>query len=54
MFVLGGDSIRGFIFAMLFGIFVGVYSSVFIASPVTYEVNKLLNKRKLKAAESKK
>jgi SecD/SecF fusion protein len=54
MFVLGGDSIRGFIFAMLFGIFVGVYSSVFIASPVTYEVNKLVNKRKLKAAESKK
>ena len=54
MFVLGGDSIRGFIFAMLFGIFVGVYSSVFIASPITYEVNKLVNKRKLKAAESKK
>ena len=50
MFALGGDSIRGFIFAMLFGIFVGVYSSVFIASPVTYEVNKLIAKRKAKKA----
>jgi SecD/SecF fusion protein len=49
MFVLGGDSIRGFIFAMLFGIFVGIYSSVFIASPITYEVNKLVNRRKAKA-----
>lgn len=46
MFILGGDSIRGFIFAMLFGIFIGVYSSVFIASPVTYEVNKFIAKRK--------
>jgi SecD/SecF fusion protein len=50
LFALGGDSIRGFIFAMLFGIFVGVYSSVFIASPVTYEVNKLIAKRKAKKA----
>jgi SecD/SecF fusion protein len=50
MFILGGDSIRGFIFAMLFGIFVGVYSSVFIASPITYEVNKLINNRRAKKA----
>jgi len=53
MFVLGGDSIRGFIFAMLFGIFVGVYSSVFIASPITYEVNKFINNRKTKKAQLK-
>ncbi len=55
MFTLGGDSIRGFIFAMLFGIFVGIYSSVFIASPITYEVNKLVYRKKNKlAAETKK
>ena len=34
MFVFGGDSIRGFIFAMLIGIIVGTYSSLFIATPV--------------------
>jgi SecD/SecF fusion protein len=34
MFVFGGDSIRGFIFAMLVGILVGTYSSLFIATPV--------------------
>lgn len=34
MFVWGGESIRGFVFAMLIGIAVGTYSSLFIATPV--------------------
>jgi SecD/SecF fusion protein len=34
MFIFGGESIRGFIFAMLIGIVVGTYSSLFIATPV--------------------
>ena len=34
MFLFGGESIRGFIFAMLVGIVVGTYSSLFIATPV--------------------
>ena len=34
MFIFGGESIRGFIFAMLVGIAVGTYSSLFIATPV--------------------
>ncbi len=34
MFIFGGDSIKGFIFAMLVGIIVGTYSSLFIATPV--------------------
>ncbi|TYB81682.1 protein translocase subunit SecF [Maritimibacter fusiformis] len=32
LLVLGGDVIRGFVFAMIFGIVIGTYSSVFIAS----------------------
>jgi len=32
LFVLGGDVIRGFTFAMIWGVIVGTYSSVFIAS----------------------
>ncbi|SHG05504.1 protein translocase subunit secF /protein translocase subunit secD [Flavobacterium segetis] len=34
MFIFGGESIRGFIFAMLIGILVGTYSSLFIATPI--------------------
>ena len=34
LFVLGGDVIRGFVFAMIWGVIVGTYSSVFIASGV--------------------
>jgi SecD/SecF fusion protein len=32
MFIFGGESIRGFVFAMLIGIVVGTYSSLFIAT----------------------
>lgn len=34
LFVLGGDVIRGFVFAMIWGVVIGTYSSVFIASTV--------------------
>ena len=34
LFVLGGDVIRGFVFAMIWGVIVGTYSSVFIASNI--------------------
>ncbi len=50
IFVFGGETIRGFIFAMLFGIIIGTYSSIFVASPITYE----LYKRKLKKEALKK
>ena len=53
MFIFGGDTIRGFIFAMLFGIFIGTYSSVFIASPITVEMEKLISISKLKKANKK-
>ena len=32
LFVLGGDVIRGFVFAMIWGVVIGTYSSVFVAS----------------------
>jgi SecD/SecF fusion protein len=34
IFILGGETIRGFVFAILVGILVGTYSSLFIATPV--------------------
>jgi SecD/SecF fusion protein len=50
MFIFGGETIRGFIFAMLFGIFIGTYSSVFIASPITVEMEKLIGMSRVKKA----
>lgn len=34
LFILGGDVIRGFVFAMIWGVLVGTYSSVFVASAI--------------------
>jgi preprotein translocase subunit SecF len=34
LFVLGGDVIRGFVFAMIWGVIIGTYSSIFVASAV--------------------
>ncbi|HQB27547.1 MAG TPA: protein translocase subunit SecDF [Paludibacter sp.] len=50
IFVFGGETIRGFIFAMLFGIVMGTYSSIFLASPIAYEfLKKKEEKEALKA-----
>ncbi|MBI9055680.1 MAG: protein translocase subunit SecDF [Bacteroidales bacterium] len=37
IFILGGEVIRGFVFALLVGVVVGTYSSLFIATPVVYD-----------------
>ena len=36
IFILGGDSIRSFSFAMILGVIFGTLSSLFIAAPVAY------------------
>ncbi len=38
IFLFGGTSIKGFIFALLVGVVVGTYSSLFIATPLAYDV----------------
>ncbi|PLX12323.1 MAG: protein translocase subunit SecDF [Marinilabiliales bacterium] len=40
IFIFGGEVIRGFTFALLVGVVVGTYSSLFIASPVVYDTVK--------------
>ena len=46
IFILGGDSIRSFSFAMIVGVFVGTLSSIFLASPIAYIVlGKKIEKR---------
>ncbi|TGV01206.1 protein translocase subunit SecDF [Flavivirga rizhaonensis] len=47
IFIFGGDSIRGFMFALIVGVIVGTYSSLFIATPIMYDsVQKLEDKKK--------
>ncbi len=48
LFIFGGEVLRGFSFALLVGILVGTYSSIFIATPVVLD----LAKRKKKAVEA--
>jgi SecD/SecF fusion protein len=50
IFVFGGESLRGFMFAMIVGVIVGTYSSVFIATPVMYDA---LSKKLSSGAEGK-
>ncbi|MCL2327863.1 MAG: protein translocase subunit SecDF [Bacteroidetes bacterium] len=40
IFFFGGDSMKGFIFAMIIGVFIGSYSSIFFGSPLAYEMLK--------------
>jgi len=46
IFLFGGDSIKGFMFAMIIGVVVGTYSSLFIASPIMYDTTTKLTKKK--------
>ena len=40
IFLFGGDSIKGFMFALIVGIVVGTYSSIFVATPIMYDMTK--------------
>ena len=46
IFFLGGDTIRSFTFAMIFGVIVGTFCSLFCAAPIAYNVLKSGNKKK--------
>ncbi|MCW0483658.1 protein translocase subunit SecDF [Gaoshiqia sediminis] len=50
IFLFGGTSIQGFTFALLVGILVGTYSSIFIATPIVYDTQRQVSK----VAEKKK
>jgi SecD/SecF fusion protein len=49
IFIFGGETIRGFIFALLFGIGFGTYSSVFVAAPIVYDTVRRAERAKEKA-----
>ncbi|OFY92165.1 MAG: protein-export membrane protein SecF, partial [Bacteroidetes bacterium RIFOXYB2_FULL_35_7] len=53
MFLLGGEIIRGFIFALLMGVIIGTYSSIFIATPVAHDLIMWAEKKKAKKVLAK-
>ncbi|KOY50975.1 protein translocase subunit SecDF [Polaribacter dokdonensis] len=46
IFLFGGDSIKGFMFALIVGVVVGTYSSLFVATPIMYDSSKKEEKKK--------
>lgn len=46
IFIFGGTSIRGFVFALLLGVGIGTYSSIFVATPLVYDFYKKFTKKK--------
>ena len=40
IFIFGGESIKGFAFALMVGVVVGTYSSLFIATPLVVDLSK--------------
>ncbi|MBW2962153.1 protein translocase subunit SecDF [Mesonia aestuariivivens] len=51
IFIFGGESIRGFMFALIIGVVVGTYSSLFIATPIMYDTAKKKSEDLLKRKE---
>ena len=51
IFIFGGESIRGFMFALIIGVIVGTYSSLFIATPIMYDTAKKKSEDLLKRKE---
>lgn len=45
IFIFGGTSIKGFVFALLIGIIVGTYSSLFVATPLSFDFRKKFGKK---------
>jgi len=54
IFIFGGEVIRGFVFALMVGVAVGTYSSIFVASPIAFDFITMSNKRKKRKEELKK
>jgi SecD/SecF fusion protein len=53
LFIFGGSSLKGFSFALLIGIFVGTYSTVFIATPIVSDIIGDLKPREVKGTGGK-
>ncbi len=53
IFIFGGTSIKGFVFALLIGIATGTYSSLFVATPLAYDLRRKFGKKTAAAVAKK-
>ena len=53
IFCFGGETIRGFVFALLIGVVVGTYSSLCVATPLAFDIQEAMDRRKAKKAAAK-
>jgi SecD/SecF fusion protein len=57
IFIFGGEVLRGFTFALITGVIIGTYSSVFVATPIAYDIltgqMRRKEKKELAAAKTK-
>jgi len=54
IFIFGGEIIRGFAFALMIGVLIGTYSSLFNASPIAYDLITLKKDKKEEQVKTKK
>ena len=52
IFCFGGETIRGFVFALMLGVIVGTYSTLCVATPLAYDIQEAIRRRKEKKAAS--
>ena len=50
IFCFGGETIRGFVFALMLGVIVGTYSTLCVATPLAYDIQEAIARRKEKKA----
>ena len=53
IFCFGGETIRGFVFALMLGVIIGTYSTLCVATPLAYDIQEAIARRKEKKAAAK-
>ena len=53
IFCFGGETIRGFVFALMLGVIIGTYSTLCVATPIAYDIQEAIARRKEKKAAAK-
>jgi SecD/SecF fusion protein len=54
IFCFGGETIRGFVFALMLGVIIGTYSTLGVATPLAYDIQEAIRRRQEKKAALKK
>ena len=53
IFCFGGETIRGFVFALMLGVIIGTYSTLCVATPLAYDIQEAMRRRKEKKEAAK-